>query len=390
MSQVFLEIGEPVREPKGPALLAAGHRPLFLCAALSAVFLLALWMVALFGGLSLSSTWHAHEMLYGFAGAAIAGFLMAAVPKWTNNVSPTGLPLALITMVWVLGRIGVFAGDVYQELSYLAYADLIFLPLIAVVVARMIMGAKNARNYVVLAILVGIIMTNVAYHFFDPTNALRAGIFMVATLAALIGGRVIPAFTQNALRMQTGDHNITCTTPAWTHKAILVLMFLLAGTQLFGAPELMTGSLSALCAVVLFIRMYDWKSLNSFFDPIVWILHAAYIWLPIGFSLKALADLSGLIEPNAALHALTSGGIGLLILAVASRAALGHSGRALKVSLPTVISYFLVIGATILRVMAFSPEWVTLSGLMWVAGFGLFAIVYTPILLKPRVDGLPG
>ncbi|MDV7340077.1 NnrS family protein [Terasakiella sp. A23] len=390
MTQVFLEIGEPVREPKGPALLSAGHRPFFLCAALSAVFLLALWLFALMGDLTLSSTWHAHEMLYGFAGAAIAGFLMAAVPKWTNGRSPTGLPLAMITMIWVLGRIGVFAGDVYEELYMLAYADLLFMPIIAYVVARMIMGAKNARNYVVLAILGGIIISNIAYHFFDPANALRAGVFMVATLAALIGGRVIPAFTQNALRIHTGDQRIICSTPAWTHKATLVLMFLLAGTQLFGAPVMVTGAISAVLAAVLFFRMLKWRSLNTLFDPIVWILHAAYVWLPIGFTLKALSDLTGLVETNAALHALTSGGIGLLILAVASRAALGHSGRPLKVSVATVASYLLVIAATILRVLAFSPEWVTLSGMMWVAGFGLFAIVYTPILIKPRIDGLPG
>lgn len=389
MSQIFLNINEPVQKHKGPAVLSAGHRPFFLLTALSAVVLLALWLVALHGGIALSSSWHAHEMLYGFAGAAIAGFMMAAVPKWTNVDSPIGMKLALIVLLWGLGRIGMFMAELDGQFAAFAYLDLLFLPVLAIIVARMILTARNVRNYVVLAILLGLIATNHAYHFYDPFNALRAGIFMVAMLAALIGGRVIPAFTQNALIIHTGQE-INCTTPAWTHLSLLIIMFALVFAQLFDLGDNLTGSLSGVCALILLIRMIRWKSLNSFFDPIVWILHAAYVWLPIGFALKAVADLTGLVDPMAGIHALTTGGIGLLILAVASRAALGHSGRELKVSRLTVLSYVMVIVATVLRVIALSPEMIMLSGTLWVFGYGLFAIVYLPILMKPRIDGLPG
>lgn len=389
MAQVFLNMGEPRPPFKGPTVLSAGHRPFFLMTALSAVVLLALWLVALAGELPLSPYWHGHEMLYGFAGAAIGGFTMAAVPKWTNTESPVGWPLAGLVVLWLAGRVGLFVAELGEGWGLFVLLDLFFLPALAAVVAQMIMGAKNARNYVVVGILVGLVICNIAYHFYDAANALRAGVFLVAALAALIGGRVVPAFTQNALRMHAGPE-IACTTPLWTHKAILLLLFVLSAAQLVGAPDRVQGVLSAACAVVLCIRMWRWRSFQTLFDPIVWILHAAYVWLPIGFGLKALSDLTGWVAPNAALHALTIGGLGLLILAVASRAALGHSGRALKVSRWTVLSYLLVIAAAVLRVLAETPDLIALSGGLWVAGYGIFTLVYAPILLKPRIDGLPG
>lgn len=389
MTQIFLDVGEPTSKPTGPVLFSAGHRPFFLLTALSAIVLISLWLVAYLGRIALSSSWHAHEMLYGFSVAAISGFLLAAVPHWTNAQSPKGWSLMGLCSFWLLGRIGFFMAEVYPAYMVLAYLDLIFLPMMVAVVARMIMGAKNSRNYVVVGIVSALIITNIVYHFYDSYAGVRAGIFVVTILAALIGGRVIPAFTQNALQLYSGQP-VVCTTPVWTHKVTLISMFLLVIAQAVDMDPRITGVLAALVAVILFIRMLNWHSLNSFFDPIVWVLHAAYIWLPIGYGLKAVADLTGVIDGNSALHALTVGGMGMLILAIASRAALGHSGRDLKVSAGTVLAYILVLGATVIRVLALSSEWVVVSGLLWVLGYGLFALVYVPILLKPRVDGLPG
>lgn len=389
MTQIFLDVGEPTSKPLEFQLFSAGHRPFFLLTALSAIVLISLWLVAYLGRIALSSSWHAHEMVYGFSVAAISGFLLAAVPHWTNVQSPKGWPLMGLCSFWLLGRIGFFMAEVYPAYMVLAYLDLIFLPMMIVVVARMIMGAKNTRNYVVVGIVGALMMTNLLYHFYDSYAGVRAGIFVVTILAALIGGRVIPAFTQNALQLYSGQP-VVCTTPAWTHKVTLISMFLLVIAQGFDMDQRITGVLAFFIAIILFIRMLGWRSLNSFFDPIVWVLHAAYIWLPIGYGLKAVADLTGVIDGNSALHALTIGGIGMLILAIASRAALGHSGRELKVSVGTVVAYLLVMGATTLRVFALSPEWIVVSGLLWVLGYGLFAFVYVPILVKPRVDGLPG
>jgi uncharacterized protein involved in response to NO len=389
MTQVFLDISEPKTNAKGPVLFSAGHRPFFLFTALSGVFFIAAWVFALLGQFALSPLWHGHEMVFGFGSAAVSGFLMAAVPKWVGAKSFEGKPVVLLAGLWLLGRIGFLMAELFPQMFYLAWLDLLFLPLIAYMIAKLIIPSGNKRNFVVPLILFSWTLVNIAFHFWDGTSALRAGIYLITAIAALISGRVIPAFTQNALRMKF-QKDITCTTPDWTHPTVLVLIFLVAFGALFNVPQMVSGILSALTAVVLFYRMWDWKALQTGFSPIVWVLHAAYIWLPIGFALKAVSELTTWIDPAQALHGLTTGAIGMLILAVASRAALGHSGRELVASKLTVASYIITFAAAVVRVLAFSPEWIIVSGVLWVIGYGLFAIVYAPILIKPRIDGQPG
>lgn len=389
MARVFLDISEPVEQFRGPVLFSAGHRPFFLFTALSGVFFIAAWVLAYLGYLDLSTNWHGHEMVFGFAGAAISGFLMAAVPKWTSSKSFQGPQVVYLAIVWLIGRIGFLISEILPDLFYLAWLDMLFLPFISVMIAKLILGSGNKRNFIVPFILFSWAGVNVAYHFIDPTSAMHAGVYLVVAIAALISGRVIPSFTQNALRMKF-QKEVSCATPSWTHPAILVLILLITLGELIGIADVLSGTLAALSALVLFYRMLGWHSLKTGFSPIVWVLHAAYIWLPIGFSLKAISDLTGLVEPNAALHGLTAGGIGMLILAVGSRAALGHSGRPLKAANLTVASYILVFSAAIVRVVNLNPDWIIASGILWVLGYGLFALVYAPILLKPRIDGLPG
>jgi len=389
MSRVFLDISEPVKSFKGPVLFTAGHRPFFLFTALSGVFFIAAWVLAYLGELDLSSGWHGHEMVFGFASAAVSGFLMAAVPKWVGAKSFQGKPVVYLAVVWLVGRVAFLIAEIFPELFYLAWLDLLFLPFIGYMIAKLIIPAGNKRNFVVPLILFSWTLMNFAFHFWDPENALRAGVYMVIAVAALISGRVIPAFTQNALRMKL-QQEISCSTPMWTHQAVLILIFLSAICELAPIPEIVSGIIAGATALVLFYRMFGWHSLKTGFSPIVWVLHAAYIWLPVGFALIAVADLTGMIDANAALHGLTTGGVGMLILAVGSRAALGHSGRPLMASKLTVASYVFVFTAAIVRVVALSPEWITVSGVLWVIGYGLFAIVYAPILIKPRIDGLPG
>ncbi len=389
MSRIFLDIGEPVRPYSGPALFSAGHRPFFLFTALTGVFFLAAWLLAYNGLIELSAAWHGHEMVFGFSGAAVSGFLMAAVPKWTNSPSFQGRLVVALSVAWILGRIGILAAEVSPDLFFLAWLDILYPPMIAVAISKLIMRAENKRNYVVPVILFTWVLTNLAWHFWDQGLAVRAGIYMIIAVAALISGRIIPAFTQNALRMKL-QQDITCETPMWSHKAVLIGIFLTAVCEIAELPGVVSGVVAAVLSVVFVIRMIRWHTFKTFDNPIVWVLHAAYIWLPIGFALKAISDLTGLIEANAALHGLTTGAIGMLILAVASRAALGHSGRPLKASTPTVAAYVIVTLAAVVRVVALTPDWVTISGVLWIIGYGLFAAVYAPILIKPRIDGLPG
>ncbi|WP_135074789.1 NnrS family protein [Terasakiella sp. SH-1] len=389
MTRIFLDVDEPTQDYQGPALFASGHRVFFLFAALSAVVFLDLWLLAYIDYIDLSSAWHGHEMVFGFASAAITGFLMAAVPTWTNSAKFLGTKVIFMAAIWLLGRIAIGLGELDEAYEMVSWLDLLYLPLLAFEIIKRLVGAGNKRNYIVGVILVSLCICNVMWHFGDQGAAVRGGVYVIIAIAALISARVIPAFTQNALRMKL-QTEITCSTPQWTHMAAVILVLLTALCTLVSVPEDIAGAIAALTCLLLFYRMLGWHSFRTWDNPIVWVLHAAYVWLPIGFGLKALADFGLWQDANAALHALTTGGIGVLILAVASRAALGHSGRKLEASKTTVCAYILVILAAITRTFALDENWVMLSGTLWVIGFLLFTIVYTPILVKPRIDGLPG
>lgn len=189
--------------------------------------------------------------------------------------------------------------------------------------------------------------------------------------------------------MATGDRTIACTTPAWADRLALPAIFAVVVLELLAPESVFAGAAALAAAAIMLARMLGWQSLKTLSMPLVWILHVGYLWLPLGFLLKGLADLGVLNDPASALHALTTGAVGVMVLAVGSRAALGHSGRPLVATRATVVVYFLVLGAAIMRV--FVPfDW-ALAGaaVLWTAGWGLFAIVYWPVLARPRIDGQP-
>lgn len=381
-TRIAIDIQEPRRTYRGPAVLASGHRPFFLAAGLSAASGLALWVAALAGYVPMSASWHGHEMIFGFAVSAIAGFLMAAVPKWTGGEVIQRHRLVCLLGLWLAGRIAMIADAA-------TWLDLLFLPAFASLMLADIVRARNTRNYQVPAILFGLAALNLLYHVSDPTLALHAAIYLIAALIALIGGRIVPAFTQNALRIAL-RRNIDCTTPRWIELVAVPSVVLVVLTEI-AAPHSMAGGAAALVAgTVLLVRMAGWHSLKTLGMPIVWILHVGYLWVPVGFLLKAASDLGHWFPNTAALHALTAGAIGVMIMAVASRAALGHAGLPLVVSRWTVLAYALVIAGAILRVFAPHPHAMLLAGALWSVGYGVFSIVYWPILTRPRVDGLPG
>lgn len=380
--RTLLGIGDPVTAYKGPLLLAAGHRPFFLLAALYATLGMFFWLASLLGVIALSTSWHGHEMIFGFGTAALSGFMMAAVPKWTNARPVQGAPLATFIILWLIGRIAVFS-EIY------VWLDLLHLPFLAFLIGRMIYGARNKRNYIVPVLVLMLAGLNVLYHYFDASLALRASAYLLPVLIVLIGGRVVPAFTQNALQMSFG-RNIVCTTPVWAERLSLPSVLLVVALELIIPDTIITGTAAFFASIVLFIRMLHWQTLKTLSIPLVWILHVGYAWLPLGFALKGFSDFGLLEDTKAAMHAFTTGAIGVMVLAMGSRAALGHSGRPLVATKPTVIVYFLVVGSAILRV--FVPfDWaVPMAGLMWSVGWALFSIIYWPVLARPRIDGLPG
>lgn len=335
-----------------------------------------------FGHLPLTPAWHGHEMIFGFAVAAIAGFLMAAVPKWTNQPPILGGRLIVLLVLWIAGRVAMWLPAVW-------FLDLLFLPVLAAFVFLDVVRARNARNYQVPTMLLVLACFNGLYHFSDPSLALRVSTFLIAALIALIGGRIIPSFTQNALKMKVAP-GITCSTPVAIDRLAVPAVLLVVVVELILPASTVSGVASILAAVVLFVRMFGWQTVKTVRLPLVWILHVGYAWAPLGFLLNGMSALGAPLDPSAALHALTAGAIGVMILAVASRAALGHSGRPLEPSPWTVASYGLVIAAAIVRVFVPTDGGVLASGLLWFFGYGIFAVVYWPILTRPRVDGLPG
>lgn len=364
-------------------LLSAGHRPFLLLAGLFSTLALAVWVGALHGVVNVSPSWHGHEMVFGFAAIAQAGFLSAAVANWTGGRrSLKGLWLALVIILWLAGR-----GAVWFET--LLWLDILFLPVFSAFIATDIIQAKNWRNIIVPIILLIQGGLNGAYHYGDPEIALSTTVLVITAMIALIGGRVVPAFTRNALRA-AGDAQADCPTYKWVGRASVPLILLTALTEYFHPGQSATGWVALVTGVVLLLQMSRWQAHKTLKTPIVWVLQAGFVWLPIGYLLKATSDFGGPVEPTQALHALTTGAIGVMIVAVASRAIRGHSGRPLIADMPTVAAYILIIAAAVARVAFPGDGALQIAGVLWVLGYGLFAIVHAPMLLKPRLDGKPG
>lgn len=390
VARVSIPLGPVTDTWRGPALLASGHRPFFLFAGVYGAGALVLWLLAWRGLLPLTSSWHGHEMIFGFAVAAIAGFLLAAVPKWTNSPPYRGLRVAVLMALWLGGRLGMgLAGAGVIAPMIGTVLDLLFLPALAWFIGAQIVRARNRRNYQVPAVLLVAWGLDVFYHFGNASLALRVGVYVVATLITLIAGRIVPAFTRNALR-QAGHPDIECTTPRWLDVTAVPAMALVAVTEL-ALPSSPWSSLAAgVAALIVGLRMVGWQTWHTRRLPLVWILHVGYAFLPLGLLMKAIADLGGPVGPFAALHALTAGAIGVMILAVASRAALGHSGRPLVPATATVVAYYLVIAGALIRVLAIHPHATLAAGILWSAGYAVFSVVYWPMLTRPRADGQPG
>jgi uncharacterized protein involved in response to NO len=386
------------------ALFAYGFRPNFLLAGLAAVVLIPAWAVSFVFGVPLSSgwpptLWHAHEMLYGFIASAVAGFLLTAVPSWTGQKGFAGRPLVLLTALWVAARV-MIATSANWPAVVTAAVDLSFFPVLAGLVARPLMRARN-RNTPLLAVLTLLWLTNLVFHValiaHDQPLALHAillGIDVLLVLVTVIGGRIVPAFTTTALRSSGRQGSVTAS-PAITAAAVTSMVAVAVG-DVFAPDAHLAGVLAAIAALIQGWRLTQWGALKTLRQPIVWVLHLAYLWLPVGLALKAIALLNGAAFSAFWLHALTIGALSTMILAVMTRAALGHSGRALVVHPATTASYLLLTGAAIVRVFGLAtlkvsyPMVIGEAAFLWTAAFLLYLVVYAPILCRPRVDGKPG
>ncbi|MBC7950675.1 MAG: NnrS family protein [Rhodospirillaceae bacterium] len=394
----------PLQEPSyrgkdGPLFFAAGFRPFFLFAGIQAAVMLPLWLAVYTGLLSLDlpfagAVWHGHEMVFGFAGAAVGGFLLTAVPNWTNTPHASGRPLMLLFAVWLAGRVAFTLAGALPPLL-VAALDLLYVPVLAVMLAKPLISAGKWRNIAFLPILALFLAANALVHFgADPMRGVYLGIMLLLVMIAIVGGRIIPSFTQNWLRMQ--GQPVELKPLAWIEKGGAVGSVLLGGVLASIFPgSLAAGVVLLAAAAIHLLRMSRWLGLRTLSAPIMWVLHLGYLWLVIGLALLGLASFIDALPVSAAVHALTAGCIGTMILGVMSRAALGHSGRPLVLSKAVVAAYGLVSLGAVLRVVApLLPNGqiglTHAGGTFWALAWVLFVIVYLPIVIRPRADGRAG
>lgn len=390
--------------PSRPAvLLSYGFRPFFLAAGVYAALAVLLWLPLLFGKLPLPIAmtprdWHIHEMVYGYAAAAIAGFLLTAIPNWTGRPPVRGALLLALILAWAAGRLAMATSLVIGELSAVVI-DMLFLLLVAAVAGREIVSAGNRRNFKILGVMALLIAGNAVFHLEVLQDGMaaygqRIGLASIVGLIVLIGGRIVPAFTRSALSSR-GPGRLPQPFGRVDIAAIAAAVLALAAWTIAPDAEV-TGVLAVVAGLLQTARLLRWAGDRCRGDWLALVLHLAYGFIPLGFLLLGAANLLGTAMPGAAAHAWGVGAVGLMTLAVMSRATLGHTGRQLHASTGTVVVYLLAITAALARIGAAFPSGVDVillhvAAIAWIGAFSGFAVVYGPMMLGPRLDaGPPG
>ncbi len=398
----IIDIGPPSQKipPNHWVPFALGFRPFFLLAGLYSAIGLSHWVMKFVRGVMGGNYygaigWHSHEMLFGYATAVIAGFLLTAVRNWTGVDTPRGTPLALLAGLWLASRLLAWWPTVPGWL--IAPVDLAFLPLLAVSVAYPIIRTGHWKSLVFPVLMLAMAGGNLLVHLetLDITSATaRVGIllalYMILAILMIMGGRVIPFVTEKVV---PGASPIT---RAWLEHIVTPLVILLGLALSVEAPPAMTGLLALLTAAANGLRLTGWYAAAVWRYPMIWVLQLGYAWIVAGFLLQA-ASSQGLVSPFIALHALTLGGIGMLTLGMMARVTLGHTARNVNEPAGLVLAAFMLLAAAVpIRVILpwlfplHTIWWLGISGTLWVAAFLSFVWVNAPILVRPRVDGHPG
>lgn len=383
-------------------VLALGFRPFYLLAAIFAVIALPLWLgsytdASFFGGVLPGLIWHTHEMIFGFAPAVMAGFLLTAVRNWTGRPTPTGIMLASLVGLWLFGRVLMLTGPMPAA----AVVDLMFLPAIGVAIAAPIWQSRNTRNFKVLAIVAALTLINALFHLAN-LKVLSAAMLMtapvlaldvIAVLLAIMGGRVILAFTNNAIQAANARSNLRIEVVAIGSLILIVLMRL--SSLWWQIPKSAWAVVLGAAAIAHIVRLALWMPHRTVRQPLLLMLPVAYAWLPISLALGVLVQI-GEIPRAIPIHALTIGAMSGLMLAMMTRSALGHTGRPLSAGWAEITAFVLLQLAAIVRVCGalmardLYRDTVIVSGILWTLAFGVFLVAYWPILTRPRLDGHPG
>ena len=367
-----------------------GFRPFFLLGVIYSIVALGVWLLIWRGSIMpdwnrVPVFWHAHDMIMGLMAAAMAGFLLTAVANWTSRP-----PLAVLVMFWSAGRFGL------QSATISAIADLLFWGLLSALIAREVFAARNKRNYKIVMILALMLLLDGLFHLgelqllvvLDLRQLLWAQLWLVIVLINIVGGRVIPAFTGNWLRRQRAGGTIRspAAMPADFGKPDMLAIGLLlafAMSVVLQLPAPITVPLGLLCFMAQTWRFIRWKFWLTFSDPLVWMMHLSYAWLLVGILLWTMS-VADMLPVSAAIHALTIGAVASMIVSVAARAALGHTGRPLQTHWLLTSAIILLSLAALGRIIAANVSatwWLELSAGLWMLAMLCFALRYAPMLL---------
>jgi uncharacterized protein involved in response to NO len=397
MTLISIDELKPLPPPPKFALFALGFRPFFLGAGIFAVLLIALWLALYRGSLPLAlfipmEQWHAHEMIFGFTSAVIAGFLLTAVQNWTGMKTPSGKPLAVLFFLWLAGRLLPFVPGLPSGLY--ALVDAALFPAVMVAIARPILRAKQLRNVAFPVMLGMLTLSNLLVHaeWLGYAQSAHTGfllaIYMIVLMMVVMGGRVIPSFTDNKLRTKAKRWKaLEWLAPATTLATLSAV--------LVQPVSPITALIAAIAAAIHSARLAGWYTGKYWSVPLLWVLHLGYGWIVMGFVLTALSALE-MVAPSLALHAFTAGAMGTLTLGMMARVALGHTGRMLEPAKIINMAFGLITLAAAIRVcwpIVMPGTYATailISGLFWIMAFAIFVLVYAPILIQSRVDGKPG
>ncbi len=379
------------RSYDGPAIFERGFRPFFFLAGIWAIIPLTLW-ISTYLGLIVPLTdinaqaWHSHEMIFGYAGAALAGFALTAIPNWTGRLPVRGNRLMLLALLWLAAR-SLTVSTLFIDVSSFALAfEALFFIIFSALVFREIFVGKNWRNMPVAIIfslfgLVAILssLSNMGI-ISSALNFDRAAIATLVLLISLIGGRIVPSFTENWLKQQ-GAKDL----PISFNRKDGIILVITAATLVCWLTlpyDSFIVSVLATASCLLHVwRLSRWSGIATFSEPLVAMLHVAYLWIAIGFAMVALAALD-IVSVSTAVHAWTTGAIASMTLAVMMRATLGHSGRALKADKATTAVFSLITLAAITRLIAAtlaSTDLITASAIFWIVGYLVYVVAYTPI-----------
>ena len=380
----------------GFALFDLGFRPFYLLASVFSALSMLLWTAQMSGWLPSvylqGPLWHGHEMLFGYTLAVVAGFLLTAVRAWTGQATAVGAPLMVLALLWVAGRVAVLtpfttAAAVINGAFPLALAVSIAIPL---------MRARNARNYffagllaLMSALIASLHLALQGYSVIPPRSALALGLDVMLFIMAVMGGRVIPMFTNNGVPGTGATRN------ALVEKLALGSLLALFLADLIQLQTPFIALVTLIAALAHGARLALWRPWRTLGAPLVWILHAAYAWIVVHLALRALSAMAGFPE-SFAVHALTVGAIGALTIGMMTRTARGHTARPLIADSYELACFLLIQVAAVVRVFGgmvtpalYLPS-IQVSGVLWAAAFGLYAVRYWPVLSRPRLDGKPG